>query len=97
MSSLSTSQRAPLFEGPGGEIGNSNRQSELLFEASDKFFFYLSTRNQEPLVEGGGVTMIHLIVTACKVEVLLLRDMFDKMERKTPNPRGLQSPVVPLT
>ena len=40
--------------------------------------------------------MIHLIVTGCKVEVLLVRDMFDKMERKTQNPRGLQGPVVPL-
>ncbi len=97
MSSLSTSQRTPLIEGPRGERGNSNRQSELLFEASDKFFFYLSTRQREPLVEGGGVTMTHLIVSGCKVEVLLVRDMFDKMERKTPNPRGLQGPVVPLT
>ena len=77
-------------------MGNSNRQSELLFEASDKFFFYLSTRQREPLVEGGGVTMTHLIVSGCKVEVLLVRDMFDKMERKTQNPRGLQGPVVPL-
>ena len=34
--------------------------------------------------------MTHLIVSGCKVEVLLVRDMFDKMERKTPNPRGLQ-------
>ena len=82
----------------GEERGkNSNRQRELLFEASDKFFFYLSTRQREPLVEGGGVTMTHLIVSGCKVEVLLVRDMFDKMERKTPNPRGLQGPVVPLT
>ena len=97
MSSLSTSQRAPLFEDPGGEIGNSNRQSELLFEASDKFFFYLSTRQQEPLIEDGGVTMTHLIVSECKVEVLLVRDMFHKMQRKTPNPRELQGPVVTLS
>ena len=41
--------------------------------------------------------MTHLIVSACKVEVLLVRDMFDKMERKTPNPRRFQGPVVPLT
>ena len=91
---MSTSQRAHLVEGPGGERTNSNRQSELLFEASDKFFFYLSTSQQEPLVEGGGVTMTHLIVSECKVEVLLVRDMFHKMQRKTPNPRELQGPVV---
>ena len=97
MSSLSTSQQAPLVEGPGGEMGNSNRQSKLLFETSDKFFFYLSTRQREPLVEGGGVTMTHLIVSGCKVEVLLVRYIFDKMERRTPNPRGFQSPVVTLT
>ena len=94
---LSTSQRAPLVEGPRGAKGNSNRQSELLFEATDKFFFYLSTRQREPLVEGGGVTMTHLIVSKYKVDVLLVRDMFDKMERNTPNPRGLQGPMLPLT
>ena len=41
--------------------------------------------------------MTHLIVSGCKVEVLLVRDMFDKMERKTLNPKGLQGPVVPLS
>ena len=75
----------------------SNRQRELLFEERDKFFFYLSTRQQDPLIEDGGVTMTHLIVSECKVEVLLVRDMFHKMQRKTPNPRELQGPVVTLS
>ena len=96
MSSLSTSQRAPLLEGPGGERGNSNRQSELLFEASDKFFFYLSTTQREPLLEGGGVTMTHLIVSGCKVEVLLVRDMFDKNGKKDSKPKGVARPCGAL-
>ena len=41
--------------------------------------------------------MTHLIVSACKVEVLLVRDIFDKMEKKTPNPRRLEGPVMPLS
>ena len=53
-----------------------------------------STIQQEVLVEGGGGEREKF---KCKVEVLLVRDMFDKMERKTPNPRGLQGPVVPLS
>ena len=75
----------------------SNRQRELLFGERDKFFFSLSTRQQEPLIEDGGVTITHLIVSECKVKVLLVRDMFHKMQRKTPNPRELQGPVVTLS
>ena len=31
--------------------------------------------------------MTHLIVSGCKVEVLLVRDMFDKMEKKDSKPK----------
>ena len=56
----------------------------------------LSTRQREPLVEGGGVTMAHLIVSGCKVEVLLVRDMFDKNGKKDSKPKGVARPCGAL-
>jgi len=40
--------------------------------------------------------MTHLIVSGCKVEVLLVRDMFDKTDRKTPKPKGVARPCGAL-
>ena len=56
----------------------------------------LSTRQREPLVEAGGVTMTHLIVSGCKVEVLLVRDMFDKNGKKDSKPKGVARPCGAL-
>ena len=42
------------------------------------------------------VTMTHLIVSACKVEVLLVRDMFDKNGKKDSKPKGVARPCGAL-
>ena len=40
--------------------------------------------------------MTHLIVSGCKVEVLLVRDMFDKNGKKDSKPKGVARPCGAL-